>query len=72
VGIWGHAGERFPKATKLGQEFFGEFCIGLVLDRISDLSALCWRHFLLNASAGICQTSTRIDPDLWQRIKPKH
>jgi hypothetical protein len=72
VGIWGRPDERFLKVTKLGQEYFGEFCIGLVLDRISDPNALSWRRLLQNVSAGIYLTSTRIDPDLRQRIKSKH
>jgi len=72
VGFWGRAGERFPKVTKLGQDYFGEFCIGLVLDQISDLNALSWRRLLQNVSAGIYLTSMRIDPDLRQRIKSKH
>ena len=72
MGIWERAGERFPKVTKLGQDYFGEFCIGLVLDQISDLNALSWRRLLQTVSAGIYLTSTRIDPDLRQRIKSKH
>jgi len=34
-------------------------------------SALSWR-LLQDVSAGICLTSTGIDPDLQQRIKSKH
>jgi len=55
-----------------GRESCGGFCIGLVLDQIPDLSALCWRLSQLDVSAGICPTSTWIDPDPQQRIKSKH
>ena len=53
----------------MAQEFYGESCIAVFLDRIPDPTASFLRPWWKNASAAMLQTFPWIDPDPGERIK---